>query len=173
MSVFETKRLIIREIKADDFTDLLKLFRQSVAMTFYSDEQLTDKVHYWIQSMRESYKKNRYGIWICQRRKTGQFIGQCGFQKKVIYNEEYAELGVSILKVFWNNGYATEAIKSCIAYGFNTLCLDRILTIVDDYNIAALRLVEKTGFTQLQTKLTDQEKVKIFELKNNKIHPVR
>ena len=52
----------------------------------------------------------------------------------------------------WNNGYATEAIRSVLNFGFERLHLDIIYATVDEENNASIKVLEhnnlnKTGYT--------------------------
>jgi RimJ/RimL family protein N-acetyltransferase len=46
----------------------------------------------------------------------------------------------------WNKGFGTEATKLFVAYGFETLNLNRIELRVYEYNARAIRVYEKVGF---------------------------
>ena len=41
------------------------------------------------------------------------------------------EVGYHIHKKYWSNGYATEAAKSCVEYGFSQLGQDKLISIID------------------------------------------
>ena len=45
----------------------------------------------------------------------------------------------------WGNGYATEATRAVIAFGFETLGLDRVVARADAQNAASIRAMEKLG----------------------------
>ena len=66
-----------------------------------------------------------------------------------LYNHYYhfkAELGYSLNPSYWGNGYATEAAKEVISFGFDYLDLKRIEvgTFLDNYQ--SQRVCEKLGF---------------------------
>ena len=166
MELFKTERLLIREIESSDFDNFMEIFQQAVAMTYYTKEQLADKVNIWIDTIFDSYKHNRYGIWICELNENKQFIGQCGFQKKRLLDKEYAELGTSILRPYWNKGYATEAAQGCVDYVFAKLKLKKVIAVVDDYNTAALRLLDKIGFTEMNITKKENDRHFYFEIAN-------
>ena len=50
-------------------------------------------------------------------------------------------------KDYWNKGYATEAVKAVIGYGFEKLRLNRIYAGHFTKNPASGRVMQKTGMT--------------------------
>ena len=64
-------------------------------------------------------------------------------------------------KKSWGKGYGTEALKLILAYGFNTLNLNRIYSIIMEHNIAAIKSCEKAGMvhegTSFQYRFMDGE----------------
>lgn len=73
----------------------------------------------------------------------GLFIGSMGFEFNRLANA--AELGYWIGYPYWNRGYATEAARAMVAYGFETLGLNRIQACHMDHNPASGRVMQKIG----------------------------
>ena len=59
--------------------------------------------------------------------------------------DERAELGYWVGKPFWGQGYCTEAAQAVIAYGFQTLGLNRIQAHHFGRNPASGRVMQKLG----------------------------
>ena len=62
--------------------------------------------------------------------------------------EDVAELGYWIGKPFWGKGYATEAARSLIDFGFTVLGLNRIAARHFARNPASGRVMQKVGMLQ-------------------------
>lgn len=56
-----------------------------------------------------------------------------------------SELGYRFAKPFWGKGYATEAGRALVDYGFDVLGLERINAIAQAENAASNRVLEKLG----------------------------
>lgn len=56
-----------------------------------------------------------------------------------------AEVGYQLGRPHWGRGYATEALRAVVAWGFGTLGLRRIWARVNPGNTASCRVVEKAG----------------------------
>lgn len=80
-------------------------------------------------------------------RATGQFAGDCGL-KIMAHDQRLAQIGYTIVRSFWNRGYATEAISALAGYTFGSLNVHRITASVDPRNLASCRALEKAGFVR-------------------------
>lgn len=58
------------------------------------------------------------------------------------------DIGYWVGPDYWNNGYATEATKAVIAYGFGTLGLSRIQATCLTGNDASARVLQKAGMRE-------------------------
>ena len=72
---------------------------------------------------------------------------------------ELGILGYSILPKFWNMGFATEACKIIVTFGFEYLELSTIQSSTTENNIASVKVLEKIGFS-----------LREGEIKENSIH---
>ncbi|MGF6919962.1 RimJ/RimL family protein N-acetyltransferase [Paraburkholderia sp. 40] len=57
-----------------------------------------------------------------------------------------AEIGFSLKRKHWGNGFMREAASAIIEHGFGTLNLHRIEADIDPRNSASARLLERLGF---------------------------
>ena len=86
-------------------------------------------------------KEHRYVI---LRKEDDKLVG-CIWLYVDIYNRN-AEIGYWVWKEYWNKGYATEAIKLMLDFGFKDLGLICIWAEVFESNKASQRVLEKNGF---------------------------
>lgn len=85
---------------------------------------------------------------LCIKHKIHQdFIGLLGL-KLGPTKYKRAEVWYKIHPHFWSNGYATEALKMIIRYGFESLDLHRIEAGCAIANIASIKVLEKVGMTR-------------------------
>ncbi|MEB8330514.1 GNAT family N-acetyltransferase [Flavobacteriaceae bacterium KMM 6897] len=76
--------------------------------------------------------------------KTQEFVGLFGLK---LGSRKYkkGEVWYKIHVEQWNNGYATEALKGMISYGFNTLKLHRIEAGCAVENLGSIKVLENSG----------------------------
>ena len=70
-------------------------------------------------------------------------IGGCGMEKRPIWKD--AVLGYCFNKTYWGKGYATEAVRALLEFGFKSLALHRIFANCDPSNVASNRVLMKSG----------------------------
>ena len=72
----------------------------------------------------------------------GSLIGACGIDVR----QDGAELGYWLGVPFWGCGYATEAVRAVIDYGFGALGYEVLHSGARVSNLASRRVLEKCGF---------------------------
>jgi RimJ/RimL family protein N-acetyltransferase len=97
-------------------------------------------------TQRQWHKDKGYNLGI-ELKSTGRVIGMIGLAK-VDWKNKSAELGYWLGKRYWGKGYAAEAVKLMLWFGFGKLKLVRIWVRVFHHNHASARLLEKCGFTR-------------------------
>ncbi len=85
----------------------------------------------------------------------GHLIGNCGI-RKAHSRALKADLGYEIAPDEWGRGYATEAARAVLRFGFEELQLHRIEASCLAENTASTRVLEKLGM-QLEGRLRDHE----------------
>ncbi len=79
-----------------------------------------------------------------ERKVDGLHIGDC-FLKLREDDLQQAELGYSLARAHWGQGFATEAVIAVLDYSFLTLRLHRVIAITDCQNAASVALLERVG----------------------------
>ena len=78
---------------------------------------------------------------------SNEFIGLFGI-KLSMNKYRRGEIWYKIHPKYWNKGYATEALKTVINFGFDELNLHRIEAGCAVGNIGSIKVLEKAGMTQ-------------------------
>lgn len=105
-----------------------------------------------IGTSAEEYRKHQYrfaecGLWALERRADGVLVGKAGLTD--------GEMGYHIYEPFRRRGYALEACRAIVKYGFETLELDKIRLCTKRSNTASRILAEKMGFIQVPSSCKD------------------
>ena len=77
---------------------------------------------------------------------SGTLVGSCGLDVAADPSSA-AELYYVLRRESWGRGYATEAARALLDFGFSTLGLHRIWAHASPDNPASLRVMEKAGMT--------------------------
>lgn len=76
-------------------------------------------------------------------KETGELVGSIGFLN--IKGRDEAEFGYVVGRPWWGRGYATEACRGLLAYGFATLGFGELCAHAMTRNPASSRVLEKIG----------------------------
>jgi ribosomal-protein-alanine N-acetyltransferase len=80
-------------------------------------------------------------------RSTGELVGDCGLIRTLVEGRPEVELGWIVRRSHQGKGIATEAAATWRDFAFDTLGLDRIVSMVSERNAASRRVAEKLGMT--------------------------
>ena len=84
-----------------------------------------------------------YGLWALTRRGDDRMIGRVGF-----FNPEGwpgFEVGWTLARAAWGNGYATEGARRALEYAFDVLAEEKVISVIHPENAASIRVAEKIG----------------------------
>jgi RimJ/RimL family protein N-acetyltransferase len=78
-------------------------------------------------------------------RSSAALVGDCGLKIQES-DRRLAQIGYTIARPHWGQGFATEAVAALARFAFHAFDLHRITASVDPRNAASCRVLEKTGF---------------------------
>jgi RimJ/RimL family protein N-acetyltransferase len=91
---------------------------------------------------------NGSGLWAVVSKETQEIVGTIILiplrDEAEQWTQDY-EIGWHLKKSAWGNGYATEAARAILNYGFHTLKLPTIYSIARPENIASIRVMQRLG----------------------------
>lgn len=132
--MIETERLLIRPLVDDDRPVMLAQWLDP------ANERATpgatpEQISAWALGVP-------WGVW---ERESGELIGDCSLHFDKGFGEW--ELSYGFRRDRWGRGYATEAARACVRYGFDELGLEKIVADVEPTRPQSMRVLEKSGFT--------------------------
>ncbi len=88
-----------------------------------------------------------FGWWCVRECATGDPVGEVVVQRATVDGEVVVEVGWMLLPAYWGRGYATEAARAALAYGFETAGLEEIVAFTLPHNHASRAVMERLGMT--------------------------
>ena len=143
--ILETKRLILRKLIQENFSDVCKLLQDPVVMYAYEGAFNEQEVQDWLDKQFRRYVNDGFGLWGMVEKNTGELIGQCGITLQEYDGRQVLEVGYLLRKEFWHKGYATEAAIACKEYAFEALGFREVYSIIRDTNIASQNVALRNG----------------------------
>ena len=139
-----TARLLLREWRDEDDLAFAELSADPAVMEYLLP--LPD----WVARKRAHWEKYRFGQWVVEMPGAASFIGVVGLET-VSYDAYFTpavEVAWRLASCYWGNGYATEAARAALDYGFKKLGLDEIVAITVPANRRSRRVMERLGMTR-------------------------
>ena len=147
MHLFETERLVVRQLSLNDLPEFTKILSDPEVMKYsvrgVCDEEATRQFIDWCLSCYESHG---IGPWALIERCSGELIGFCGIGPERVGGVEETNLGYRLARKHWGQGVATEAVKGVLKYAFEQKCCGSVVVIIEPDHIASVRVTEKAGF---------------------------
>ncbi len=144
-----TSRLILREFTADDWPAVLAYQKDSRYLRFYEWKERTEgDVRGFLQAFidqQQQRPRTRYQLAVTLKA-GGRLIGNCGIRLSPVDPTE-AEIGYELAPDEWGHGYATEAAREIVRFGFEELGVRRITAWTVADNVASIRVLEKLGMS--------------------------
>lgn len=84
-----------------------------------------------------------FGMWGVFEKETGRMAGRVGFHQPEGWPG--FELAWTMGRESWGKGYATEAAKRCLAFAFEEMGRDHVISLIDPANVASIRVAERVG----------------------------
>lgn len=145
MYVLESERLKFREMTLNDVDHLMEIFSDPVAMQYYPSTFPREIAAKWIEANQAFYREHGVGLWICELKETGEFVGQCGIIPQVVDGQPEMEVGYLFVRNHWGKGLATEAAMAARDYGFYTMGFPRLVATIFHRNTPSMKVAERIG----------------------------
>ena len=142
-----TDRLELRTLTLADLDGLASMLGDAEALTYWGPPLTREESRSWIERNLARYKQDGIGRCAVVLRTTGELVGDCGLIRTLVEERPEVELGWIVRRNHQGRGIATEAAAAWRDYAFDTLDLERIVSMVSEENLASRRVAEKLGMT--------------------------
>jgi ribosomal-protein-alanine N-acetyltransferase len=169
--ILQSERLLFREFSTEDAPLIYSLNIHPEVVKYVHELPVTDiaSAEENLQRILSQYKEYGYGRWAVFTKDNNEFIGWCGLKYRPERNE--TDLGYRFIPAYWGKGFATEASKASIHYGFETLQLPQINAMAHIENLASLKVLEKVGMQFIGYETVDNCPVKTYLINNPTLNP--
>ena len=145
--ILETPRLILRHQVLADLDDLWALYQNPNITKYIPDaprsrEEAQEELEW---HMHGHPRHPELGLWATILKENGKFIGRCGLLPWEVDGVHEVEVAYTIAEEYWRQGLASEAAQGILKYGFETLKLPRLVSLIEPENIGSQKVAEKMG----------------------------
>jgi len=139
----ETRRLVIRKFEKEDWKQLYEYASDPEVRRYIPNGAYTEEEAQKFVKENMGDRPEKFAVVLKSENK---LIGHMYFHNW--FAPQTYEIGWVFNKAYQNNGYATEAAKALVDYGFEVLKLHRIIATCQPENYPSWRVAEKIGMTK-------------------------
>jgi len=144
----ETERLLLREWRPDDFEPFAAIMADAETARYLPGGKPMGRMETWrfVTGTIGVWTMRGYGAWVVERKADRAVLGRVGLVHPIDWPG--LEVGWTIGRAYWGQGYATEAAKPCLDYAFLTQSVDEIISTIHPENLASQAVARKIGETK-------------------------
>ncbi|MEK6226683.1 MAG: GNAT family N-acetyltransferase [Chloroflexota bacterium] len=146
----ETERLLLRQWRDGDWVGLRRTYGDAEVMnwigTSAADLAVTAAA---VGRMSMHWRLLGYGMFAVEERSSAEIVGRVGLMLHPDWPLEgpKVEVGWTMQRSVWGRGYATEAAKASLEFGFRRLDLPQIFSMTRPDNARSRAVMERCGLT--------------------------
>jgi [ribosomal protein S5]-alanine N-acetyltransferase len=147
--VLHTARLIIRPLALADLDALFPIFSDEEATRYWLPTPWRERANsqQWFARVQARHAEQVAMQFVIIERGSNDVVGICLLFKFDLANRR-AEVGYAMTRTHWGRGYAGEATRRLLEFGFGELGLRRIEAEVDPRNLGSVKVLSRLGFEQ-------------------------
>lgn len=149
MTTLRTDRLILRQWRDDDLDEWAAINADPVIREFLGGPLTREQSRASMERFRTAIEERGWGWWAVEVAATGTLAGLAGLDPvdagKPIGG---VEIGWRLGRSSWGHGYATEAARACLSYGFDVLGRPEIVAISAAANTRSHAVMTRLGMVR-------------------------
>jgi RimJ/RimL family protein N-acetyltransferase len=146
----ETERLVLRRWDvAGDLDAYADICADPEVMRFIGDGRVAtrDETAERLEQFEQTWNELGFGLFALERRDTGECIGNTGLAVPDFLPEilPAVEIGWRLARSEWRRGFATEAARAALAFAWDPVGLDRVVSVHVVGNDPSGNVMQKLG----------------------------
>jgi RimJ/RimL family protein N-acetyltransferase len=143
------ERLLLRRWRSHDVAPFAALNADPEVMEHFPKPLSRDETEAFVQRIEEEFEELGHGLWAVEVSEGAPFIGFVGLHRHTFpaHFTPAVEVGWRLARPYWGQGYATEAAREALAFGFGRLSLGEIVSFTAPANSRSRRVMERLGLT--------------------------
>ena len=144
-----TDRLLLRRWRPEDRELFAALNADPRVVEFLPGPLTREESDLRAARIEAHFEQHGFGLWAVEVPGVVPFAGFVGLSvsRFEAHFTPCVEIGWRLAAEHWGHGYATEGAKAALAFGFDELKLDEILSFTVPDNVRSRRVMEKIGMT--------------------------
>lgn len=145
-----TPRLRLRDWRDEDLAPFAAMNADPTVMEFFPrplDRAESDAA---VGRIREHFARHGFGLWAVEVPVAAEFIGFVGLSvpRFEAHFTPCVEIGWRLAREHWGRGYANEAARAVLDFGFGEMGLDEVVSFTAAGNARSRAVMERIGMTR-------------------------
>jgi len=141
-----TERLRLRGFVDADREPFAALNADPVVMELFPAVLTRAESDAFVDRIAERWATDGHGLWAVERRSDGAFLGFTGIARLAWLPQP--EIGWRFATFAWGNGYATEAARAALRWGFEVRDFPEIVSVTTVANERSQAVMRRIGMTR-------------------------
>jgi len=148
-----TDRLVLRGWRTSDRDPFADLNADPEVMEYFPSTLSRSESDQLVDAITAGFERNGFGLWALELRGDGRFVGFTGLSVPSFEARftPTVEVGWRLARWAWGSGYATEAGRAALEFGFSRAGLDQIVSFTTTGNIRSQAVMQRLGMTHEPT----------------------
>jgi RimJ/RimL family protein N-acetyltransferase len=149
VSELDTERLRLRRWRESDREPFAVLNADPVVMEHFPALSSRAESDAMVDRIEAHFDRRGFGLWAVEVRGGAPFVGCVGLWTPMFeaHFTPAVEVGWRLAPAHWGHGYATEAARAAVDYGFVAHDLEEIVAFTVAANFRSRRVMERLGMT--------------------------
>ena len=145
-----TDQLILRRWRHSDREPFAELNADTRVMEHFPSTLDKSRSDMFVDRIESEFAAYGWGLWAVELSATGEFIGFTGLAVQTFpaHFTPAVEIGWRLAHSAWGHGYATEAARAALSYGFEYVGLPEIVSMTAATNVRSQAVMRRLGMTR-------------------------
>jgi RimJ/RimL family protein N-acetyltransferase len=146
--MIRTDRLLLRRWRDSDREPFATMNADRAVTQHLQGPMSRERSDDFIDRIEAHWDAHGWGLWAVEVPGVASFIGYVGLWPADYVADEMVEVGWRLAREHWGHGYATEAAREALRFGFVEVGLDEIVSFTVPQNERSWRVMERIGLVR-------------------------
>ena len=146
--MIRTDRLLLRRWTDADLAPFAAVNADPAVMQHMQGLMSAEASDAFANRIELQWAQHGWGLWAVEVPGVAQFVGYVGLWPADYIADVMVEVGWRLASEHWGHGYATEAAREALRFGFEMVGLDEIVSFTVPQNVRSRRVMERIGLVR-------------------------
>lgn len=147
--MIRTEHLLLRRWRDEDRISFAELNADRSVMEHMQGTLSREASDAFVDRIEDAWNERGWSLWAVEVPDVAPFIGYVGlWPADFVTGDPMVEVGWRLARAHWDHGYASEAAREALRFGFTDVGLDEIVSFTVPQNERSWRLMERIGLVR-------------------------